>query len=96
MIPQLVVSGVIRLIEKHINVDIPIHTKWIPALFFVVVAAFGSFIITIAFNMADKGESGSEFMPLILLGMGMYCFWIAPVITIVISVIKIKKAKQRP
>ncbi|HVV67306.1 MAG TPA: hypothetical protein VHB72_04565 [Candidatus Saccharimonadales bacterium] len=92
--PYALTMLVIQLIAKKRQVKTSARGIALPILLYAPVLGFTGYIMSYAFYMADHQESGSEFMPLILLYIGVMGFWVIPLLSFIVNLVLIFRQKK--
>lgn len=94
LVPILISIGVLSLIAKAEKKSPSIRSMWYPGLLYIPLALFTGKIMGDAFEMPLHGESGSEFIPLLVGGLWFYAAIAVGVLAFIVGFVVLVKTPK--
>ena len=95
LLPYWLTTLLTRFLAHVIGVQLSKKVLWRYGLLYVIMSAFMANTITHIYETAKNGGAGSEYMPLILLFVGVYSFWIVPLIMFISNAVVIHRLNNK-
>jgi hypothetical protein len=91
VVPLLMVEGLVRLIARRHGQRVPVPAIWGPGLFYLPLAGLSGNILGSAYGVAARGESGSEYVSIVMGILWLYSFWVVAVVALIAGLLSLRR-----